>query len=708
MDMLPDDLPRASSASPALRAALLLSGVLLLLSAVSLPMLELHEGAVDPAAWWANSFLPYLFALLGLIALFLWHRAKEQALADAVAENLREMMAEDTAPKGTPDPLPVALRIGFDSLKDVLAGRRELARRAVERLAENENRPREVADCSLPLAKERSTAGRYYDNAVNGIYQCAPSGAILRLNLSLAVMLGYDSAMLLQSEHRNIAELFADPKEAPRILASAQEEPHTRLPVLLRRRDGRTRPFWLTCFPGTGDEDEPLEGFLIDREPELLLERIKSERDQARERSASLALLLAATCMQTQAYFAPRPVDAADPCEPEPQVPGRERRKSINSLKDIFDDIYRLAVSAAVDDAPAMVPIDPYHLMDRVYHQALPAMGAKNIDLTLDVEPGINTKVSGSDALLRHTLLRCLFMITAPVSGGSAILGLSRDLYTDPQPGTLRLVFSASWVPNMDPPEDPFNAAECLEPNPLADKAMTAPAMSPLELKDEAAVIEYLVNRMNGRPLGSAVTHNARAVQFVVQLDAGELIARTGESAPASGDSLSIVDFAADGPPSLGDDVPGITPNLLLSEQIADDVPSEDTAPGLDILLVDDSPNTRMLFSLYLKNTRHRITEAYNGREGVEAFGSRNFDVIFMDLEMPLMDGYQATRIIRAMEADAGKKPTPVVAVTGYTLPEARHECMAAGCSEFLAKPFSKNALLSMLEAIEQTLRKGS
>ncbi len=668
-----------------------------------------------PARWWHNPALPYVFALFGLLGLLLWHRSKQQTLCDAVNTGLQDALdAELSALPEAPAALPDTLRATLGSVAETLATRKDLARKAVERLTED--RPQEQpSDCSGPIGKERSIAGRHFDNAANGIYQCSTTGALLRINLPFALLLGYDSSMHLQAEHRNIVDLFAHPEEAPRVLADLREEPHARLPVLFRLRDGSTHPFWMTCFPRTGDEMEPMEGFLIDREPELVLERVRRERDEAVERSSSLAKLLAATCLQTQAYFAPRPVDACETGEKEAAAPGKERRRGINSLKDIFDDIYRVAVSAAEDVTPAMVPVDVYGLMDRIYRQALPAMAAKNIDLTLDVEPGITTKVSGPDALLRHTLLRCLFMITAPVSGGSAILGISRDQYTAPQPGTLRLIFSASWVPNMDPPYDQtFGANECLDSgNPMADKAMTAPAMSPLELKDEWMVIEYLVQRMNGQPLGSAASHNARAVQFMVQLDTGEAIVQPASpTPPPAGDEFSLSGLVdEEAPVPDGKLTPEeIAPTLVFDEQAADEEPLEDDAssPGLDILLVDDSPNTRMLFSLYLKGTKHRITEAHNGREGLDAFGGKNFDVVFMDLEMPLMDGYQATRIIRAMEADAGKKPTPIVAVTGYTLPEARHECFYAGCSEFLAKPFSKNALLSMLEAIEQSVRKGA
>ena len=140
------------------------------------------------------------------------------------------------------------------------------------------------------------------------------------------------------------------------------------------------------------------------------------------------------------------------------------------------------------------------------------------------------------------------------------------------------------------------------------------------------------------------------------------------------------------------------SPDALAKDEILES-DSPFSMESLDILLVDANLNNRMMFSMYLKDTKHRITEAYDGQEGVEAFQRGKFDLIFMDMEMPLMDGYQATRIIRALEKDKGLSATPIVGMTSYALPELRRECMLSGCTEFLSRPFSKNALLTLLQA---------
>lgn len=122
------------------------------------------------------------------------------------------------------------------------------------------------------------------------------------------------------------------------------------------------------------------------------------------------------------------------------------------------------------------------------------------------------------------------------------------------------------------------------------------------------------------------------------------------------------------------------------------------TPRPLKILHVEDNPNNRQIFSLYLRNTPHLLVEAHNGEEAVEAFRKHHFDLIFMDIEMPLMDGNQATRILRAMEEEKGLPPTPILAITAHVLPEARQSMFAAGCNEFIAKPYRKSDILDMID----------
>ncbi|MFW5837602.1 MAG: response regulator, partial [Desulfovibrionaceae bacterium] len=122
--------------------------------------------------------------------------------------------------------------------------------------------------------------------------------------------------------------------------------------------------------------------------------------------------------------------------------------------------------------------------------------------------------------------------------------------------------------------------------------------------------------------------------------------------------------------------------------------------PGLRILLAEDSANNRMLIQLYMKKTPHSLRMAENGQEAVQLFEEGDFDAVLMDIEMPVMDGYDATRAIRRLEREQGLAPTPIVALTAHAFKGMREQCLAAGCSDYLAKPVKKARLLELLNKL--------
>jgi len=118
---------------------------------------------------------------------------------------------------------------------------------------------------------------------------------------------------------------------------------------------------------------------------------------------------------------------------------------------------------------------------------------------------------------------------------------------------------------------------------------------------------------------------------------------------------------------------------------------------ALRILLADDSEDNRFLVRGYLKDTSCILDEVENGEEVLEAFRKGIYDIVLTDAEMPVMDGYTATRAMRAWEQERGRRPTPILALTAHALKEARDRSIAAGCTDHLTKPITKTALLEAL-----------
>ncbi|MGB8413319.1 MAG: response regulator [Candidatus Binatus sp.] len=115
----------------------------------------------------------------------------------------------------------------------------------------------------------------------------------------------------------------------------------------------------------------------------------------------------------------------------------------------------------------------------------------------------------------------------------------------------------------------------------------------------------------------------------------------------------------------------------------------------LRILLADDSRDNRLLVQAYFKKTPCIIDEAEDGAAAVEKFRTGIYDLVLMDIEMPIMDGYSATRAIRAMEKETGRPRIPIIALTASAFAEALGKAIDAGCDAYVVKPVKKATLLA-------------
>ena len=120
-------------------------------------------------------------------------------------------------------------------------------------------------------------------------------------------------------------------------------------------------------------------------------------------------------------------------------------------------------------------------------------------------------------------------------------------------------------------------------------------------------------------------------------------------------------------------------------------------AAPLSVLLVEDNEVNQQVALAMLGKAGHRVQVACEGEEAVRKFLAGSFDCILMDCQMPGVDGFEATRRIRAHEADAGRRRTRIVALTANAMAGDREKCLAAGMDEFLAKPFDSRTLLAAL-----------
>jgi two-component system, sensor histidine kinase and response regulator len=120
---------------------------------------------------------------------------------------------------------------------------------------------------------------------------------------------------------------------------------------------------------------------------------------------------------------------------------------------------------------------------------------------------------------------------------------------------------------------------------------------------------------------------------------------------------------------------------------------------ALRILLVEDSPDNQVLVRSYLNQTPYRLDIADHGAIALELFKNGYYDLILMDMQMPVMDDYEATKAIRAWEREHDLPTTQVIALTALALKEDGVKILEAGCNAHMTKPIKKHTLLEVLQA---------
>jgi len=146
---------------------------------------------------------------------------------------------------------------------------------------------------------------------------------------------------------------------------------------------------------------------------------------------------------------------------------------------------------------------------------------------------------------------------------------------------------------------------------------------------------------------------------------------------------------------SLIDEVlTGKTPHVSASKAVAETMP---TFRGSRILLVEDNPVNQRVAQRLLQKLSAEVTVANNGEEALARLAEARFDVVLMDCQMPVMDGFTATRRIRELEQRSASKRLPIIALTANVMTEDREKCTAAGMDAHLSKPIEPKQMVDTL-----------
>ena len=281
----------------------------------------------------------------------------------------------------------------------------------------------------------------------------------------------------------------------------------------------------------------------------------------------------------------------------------------------------------------------------------------KGIELRCELGPRIPASLKGDPDRLRQVLINLVGNAIKFTVAGEVLIRVELDP-ADPHPGALR--FSVSDTGIGIPPDkldSIFEAFVQADPSTARNYGGTGLGL---------AISKHLVQLMNGRIWAENNPHAGTTFHF------------TAKFAEASSP-----EFAA---PERRD------------VHAATAAPTVSTS-ALRILVVDDSEENRFLVTEYLKQLDCHLEYAENGRAAVEKFCAGAFDLVLMDLQMPVMDGYEAARRIRGWEEEQKRRLTPLIALTASALETELQRALDSGCTACLRKPVR---LISLLDAVKK------
>jgi len=123
---------------------------------------------------------------------------------------------------------------------------------------------------------------------------------------------------------------------------------------------------------------------------------------------------------------------------------------------------------------------------------------------------------------------------------------------------------------------------------------------------------------------------------------------------------------------------------------------------SLRVLLAEDNPVNRQLVKALLGKCGHTVITVGNGRDAIAALADGSIDLVLMDVQMPEMDGLEATAVIRTLETVTGAH-VPIIALTAHAMKGDREACLAAGTDGYLSKPVNAKDLFALIEALTGT-----
>ncbi|MGE4552163.1 MAG: ATP-binding protein [Desulfovibrionaceae bacterium] len=513
------------------------------------------------------------------------------------------------------------------------------------------------------IAQAERTYRGIFENAVEGLFQISPEGYWISANPAMARILGYESTEALLSRGGSALEhCYSVPEDREWLRASVERmNSVSGYELLLRRRDGA--PFWASASMHLVRDPagQPLmyEGSLTDISLRKEKERADEERRAAeaanRAKSDFLARMSHEIRTPMNAILGMTELLAETDLDTQQRDYVRTLGTSGELLLALISDILDVSRVEAGRVTLESVAFSPAELVRDVCRLMEPRAAAKLLRLSCNIQARLPEAALGDPMRIRQILLNLLSNAIKFTDRGRVSMEVLPLTGGAPDAYLFQVHDTGIGIPREQ-------QQAIFERFTQADSSTT--------------------RRFGGTGLGLAICKG------LVELMGGCIWV---ESAPGHGATFNFTLRLPSAPP--GADMVPVAAEAVESEPAGG-------LPSMRILLVDDSQINRAMLKIFLRDAPVQVDEAVDGEEAVRLAGDGEYDLIIMDVEMPRMDGLEATRRIRAQERAAGRVARPIVALTAHAFKQKQDECLAAGCSTFLSKPVRKAHLLQTLASV--------
>ncbi len=500
----------------------------------------------------------------------------------------------------------------------------------------------------------------FFENATEGIFRTTIEGKMVDVNPAFAKLLGYNSPKELLSAISDIGnQLYVNPKRRIELIRELQINGSVQdFEYEVKLPSGESRFLTNYCRLVTEDDGQVyLEGMSTDISERKLKENAEIEKEAALAANKSKSEFLA-----NMSHEIRTPLNAILGMTEMLSESGlnAEQHKYVALFKSAGESLLRL-INEILDfskiEAGQMVihssSFDLKKLLDNLTSIIKLQTKDSSLEFKITVENNVPQWIIGDELRLKQVLMNLL--------GNAA-------KFTDK--GSVELQVSASSI-NEHNLEINFRIKDT---GIGIDNKKLSAVFESFTQADSSTTRKY-----GGTGLGLAISKR------LVDLMGGRLHA---ESILGVGSTFSVtIPFEIQHDNQVHDD-----PDTKSPVEISVDNRAK------KVLIVEDSKSNRMLLEHYLDNTGHQLIMAENGREGLEIYtNTPDIDIVLMDMQMPVMDGLQATKKIREFEKINGHPPVRIIALTANAFEEDKKNCLSGGCDHYLAKPVKKTDLIALL-----------